>query len=921
MSVPAPAPSHARLAELFEQLSSQPPAAREAALAACDADTQQRLRRLLAADALQHDPLAAAVAGQAEVLAATAAQGARIGAYRVLRELGAGGMGAVLLAERADGQFTQQVAIKLIRGFPTEDGRRRLRQERQILAQLDHPNIAHLVDGGETADGQPFVVMEFVDGLGLLEHVVRHAPGLAARLALFDRVASAVQHAHERLVIHRDIKPGNVLVRADGEPKLLDFGVAKLVDLSAGSDPRQSSTRVWTPGYASPEQQAGGLVTTASDVFGLGVLLRELLSGERAPGRPVQPPPGFVALPLDADLRGILAKAAAELPAQRYPTVEALQADLRRWREGRPVRAAPDSAWYRSRKFLARHRLGALLVLAALIATAAFVWRLQHERERALAAEQRATQALQAAERSAATARSALGFLASALAAAMPEHALSSQVGVRDLLDHARTGLDAQALDPRVRQTMQRLLGRLYGSLGEPRIAVALFEAGLAGAEVQQRDEALALADDLDGHASALAALERGQESLQVARRSAGLRQRFAPDDAEQEMRALDQLALGHYRVHDYPHAEQAWTRVIAIAATMPVPPADVVTNAHQALASMLAQQGEHGRALALAEQGLAFADGRIAAGSPLRVNLLRIRGESLGASGRPDEAERVLREAIALQERSVGAGGIRLGSLYNGLGVALNDLGRYREAVEALQHARELEAQAGGAPGEGAIGLSNLAATLESAGDYGRALELSAQALALLDQGGSADDELTRRMLARNHARTLALAGEPARALGLLEDLRGRARVLDGEDSFEFAMTTWQAALAARRMHDPGRGLPLLAESRQRFGALLPDAHPVFAYALRAESAFALMQRDPERAEQAQRQAIGRLAGAGLPVELAIARAELAAILFERGERAAAGTELAAALPVLREALLPGEVSRAAAEGLAARL
>jgi eukaryotic-like serine/threonine-protein kinase len=921
MKVADPALAHDRLVALFEQITALDAPGREAALAACDADTRARLLRLLAADAQDEDRLAELVAGQAEALFGTAARGTRLGAYRVLRELGAGGMGSVLLGERADGQFSQQVAIKLIRGFPTSEGRRRLRQERQILAQLEHPNIAHLVDGGETDDGQPFVVMEFVDGLGLLEHIARHGPALAARLVLFDRIAAAVQHAHERLVIHRDIKPANVLVRADGEPKLLDFGVAKLVDLSAASDPRQTSTRVWTPGYASPEQQAGALVTTASDVYALAVLLREMLTGERAPGQPGTPPPGFLALALDRDLRGILAMASAQAPGQRYATVEAFRADLQRWRDGRPVRAAPDSAWYRARKFLVRHRLGTLLVLFAVIGTAAFVWRLQHERERALAAEQRATQALQAARQSAATAGSALDFLATALAAAMPEQALSSQVSVRELLDHARQGLDAGQLDPQVQQSMQRLLGRLYLSLGEPRIAAELFEAGLQGAQAQQREDALALADDLDGHASALAALERGADSLQLAQRSAELRGRFAAEEPEQEIRALNQLGLGHYRVQDHVSAEDAWTRVITIAATLPSPPADVVTNAYQTLASMLAMQGEHARALVLSEQGLAFADGHLPPGSPLRVSLMRIRGEALGSNGRPDQAEVVLREAIALQERSVGTRGVRLSALYNGLGIALNDLGRYREAVEALQHSRSLESEASGAPMEEAIGLANLASTLESAGDYAQALALFEQALAKLDASGAAADDLTRRMMTRNHARSLALAGEHARATERLADLRQRARMLDGEDSFEYAMTTWQATLAARHARDPGRGLPLLEESRQRFAALLPDDHPVFAYLLRASAAFAVMQGALDQAEHAQRQAVARLDQAHLPVEVAIARAELAGVLAERQQHAAARGELAAALPVLREVMLPQERSRAAAETLASRL
>jgi serine/threonine protein kinase len=915
--------THAELAAWFERLVALPPGERATLMAECEPTLRARLERLLAADAAPEDPLGEAVAAVAQVFETPVApSGTRLGAYRVLRELGAGGMGSVLLAERADGQFRQQVAIKLIRGFPTEDGRRRLRLERQILAQLDHPHIAHLLDGGETDDGQPFVVMEYVDGLPLLEHVARHAPSLAARVALFDRIAAAVQHAHERLVIHRDLKPGNVLVRADGTPKLLDFGVAKLVDLSAASDPRQTSTRVWTPGYASPEQQAGGLVTTASDVYGLAILLREMLCGEREAGVRSTTPENFLALALDADLRGILAKASAHEPSQRYPTVEALRADLARWREGRPVRAAPDTAWYRARKFVLRHRVGVTLALAVAIGTLALVWRLEQERGRALAAEARARIALESAERDASTARAALAFLNDAFAGAMPERAMSTQVSVRDLLDHARAQLESRAdQDATLRQPMQRMLGHLYHSLGEPTIAVELFATGLDGARAETRPEALALADDFDGHASALGALERGAESLAVAQAAAGLRRRFAPDDPVQELRALDQLAVGYYRIQDYARAGELWNQVITLAATVPDPPVDILSNAYQAYGSMLVSEGEGARALEMAEAGQAFVDRHLPPDSPLRVNLMRTRAEALVQLGRPDEAEPVLRAAIALQERSVGARGIRLAALHNGLGLALNELGRYREALDAFRRGSELDRAAGGPPMEDAISLGNIAAVMESAGDYPAALEHFERALAAADRSALAPDALARRMLERNHARCLALAGEHARAGERLADLRRRARGIDGEASFEYAMTTWQSVVLARRMRDPQAGLPLLDETRRRFAALLPESHPIFAHAARADAAFAQMRGDLVHAEREQRAALGRLEAAGVrPVDIAIARAELAAILHARGDAAAAKALLDQAMPVLRAALLPQEVNRAAAEALLTR-
>jgi len=364
----------------FDRLAALEPAARERELAllALDPDTERTLRDLLAADGDDDQGLRDALEQAArrlqdDVVPPTAA-GARIGPWRVLREIGSGGMGTVFLAERADGAFAQQVAIKLLRGFPTEDGKRRLRREREILAALDHPHIARLLDGGETPDGQPYLVMEYVDGVPLTEWLAG-APARDARLALFDALCAAVAHAHRQLVVHRDLKPGNVLVRADGTPKLLDFGVARLADL----DGETESTRVASAGWASPEQRAGGAITTASDVYSLGVLLRVLLGGRNDLDE-------AHAMPLaDAELRGVVAMATAADPAARYPGVEALREDLVRWREGRPLKAARDSGWYRARKFIARHRIAVAAALVFSSATTLFVLGLQRAAEEARA--------------------------------------------------------------------------------------------------------------------------------------------------------------------------------------------------------------------------------------------------------------------------------------------------------------------------------------------------------------------------------------------------------------------------------------------------------------------------------------------------------------------------------------------------------
>jgi eukaryotic-like serine/threonine-protein kinase len=401
-----------------------------------DADDHQLLLELLEADRREGDPILQAVSDSAANFDRSPVT--RLGAWRLLGEIGAGGMGTVFLAERADGQFDRQVAIKLLRGFPTQDSMRRLRQERQILAGLDHPNIARLLDGGETGDGQPWLAMEYVDGMSLLEYAGRNAPTLGERLRLFDAMLNAIEHAHQHLIIHRDLKPANVMVSGEGIVKLLDFGIARLID-EGEEGVGATSTRVFSRGYASPEQREGRTITTASDIYSLGVMLHELLTGRRTAAE--QASSLVESLKLDADLAGILARACAAKPEDRYVSAGEFRDDLDRYRAGRPVRAARMTRAYRLRKFLGRHRLGTAVALLAALVVAAFVWQLDRERERALVAESATRRALLASERDAASARASLQFLTDAFSAASPDQAMSRQVSVPELLDAARARL------------------------------------------------------------------------------------------------------------------------------------------------------------------------------------------------------------------------------------------------------------------------------------------------------------------------------------------------------------------------------------------------------------------------------------------------------------------------------------------------
>ena len=408
-----------RCEELFHAALPLPAQDRERLLRnTCAEDPELRgdVERLLAAHARAGDfistPAVAALGGDGIDINW---EGRFIGPYRVVREIGRGGMGAVYLAERADGQYEQRVALKVIkRGMDTEQVLARFRAERQILASLDHPNIARLLDGGSTDQGTPFFAMEYIEGEPIDAWAGRRDLLVEERLRLFLQVCSAVSYAHQHLVVHRDIKPLNILVTADGVPKLLDFGIAKV--LHEGVDEVTSTVtgmRLLTPEYASPEQVEGQHATTASDVYSLGVVLYELLTG-RSPYRlrsrtpldvveavrttdPERPSAAGGTQKLRRRLRGdldtILLTALRKEPARRYQSVEQFAGDVRRHLDGLPVRARPDTFGYRAGKFVRRNRMpvtaGVLLVLTLLGGSAATAYQAQQARAAQARAERR----------------------------------------------------------------------------------------------------------------------------------------------------------------------------------------------------------------------------------------------------------------------------------------------------------------------------------------------------------------------------------------------------------------------------------------------------------------------------------------------------------------------------------------------------
>ncbi|MEM8933758.1 MAG: serine/threonine-protein kinase, partial [Acidobacteriota bacterium] len=473
-----------RLDELFEHVSALPAdqqAARLDAECADDPALRAEVAALLDVDDSAETLLGGVIEAGLGWLSDGPPPPERLGPYRVVEEIGRGGLGTVYLAERDDAEFQMQVAIKVVRPeVRTPELEHRLLRERQILAGLEHPNIAHILDGGTTEDGAPFLVMERIEGEPITSHCRRHGLSIRDQLELFRAVCDAVHYAHRNLVLHRDLKPSNILVTDGGVPKLLDFGIAKVLHgdtpaVFATDTPTltRPGTRLLTPEYASPEQVLGRPLTTASDVYSLGVLLFELLTGER-PYRIDDPRPSEIERvvcgveperPRDVlwrrderplwgeDLDTIVAMALRKEPERRYASVEQLAEDLRRYSGDLPVLARRDSLGYRTTKFFRRHRVpvvAAALVLTTLL-TAVVVTTFQ-----ARVAEHESERAEMVAD-----------FLVDLFEISDPSRSRGATVTAREVLDQGARRLGWQLRDrPLLRTTLMTTIGRVYRQLG-----------------------------------------------------------------------------------------------------------------------------------------------------------------------------------------------------------------------------------------------------------------------------------------------------------------------------------------------------------------------------------------------------------------------------------------------------------------------
>ncbi len=747
------------------------PEARSAYLARAaegDTEVEGEVRSLLAADAEAERFLESP--GQvlgglgADGLDDGSVAGRRIGPYRLLRLLGQGGMGTVFLAARDDDEYRQQVALKVLsadRG--RAELRSRFRTERQVLANLVHPHIARLYDGGTTDDGRPYLVMEYVEGEPIDAYCDHQRLTIEERLTLFRDVCGAVDFAHRNLVVHRDLKPGNILVGEDGTPRLLDFGIAKLLDaerFGLTAKTTHSGMRPMTPGFASPEQIRGESITTATDVYALGVLLHRLLSG-RGPYRrdrglenaileqePVRPSTAVQQLGTTAEMGGPLPKDIAEArrttlrelqrglrgdldtivltalrkrPERRYGSAFALAEDLDRYRRSMPLLARPDTAAYRLQKFVRRNTvatgagvLGALVLLGFSMVT--FIQSVRLAEERDVARLERAK------------AEDVSSFLLQLFEESAPEQSRGEDVTMGEVLDRASSSIAELDDQPGVQGAALATMGRVYAALGRFDDARRL----LAEALVLQRRVL-------------------GDQHLDVAA-------------------TLAELAFAHLRKGDYQAAELAGREALAI------------------------------RRERLSSDDLAI---------PHSLNNL---GLILHNRGRYAEAEPMYREAIATTGRVLGPDASELQDVVGNLSILLHDLGDYEAAEVLYRRSIDLRLRNLG-PDHPGLGNSynNLAVLQHDKGDYEAAAKTYQQAIDLRRSVLGEDHPSLYRTIS-NYARLHHDQGDLDEAEKLYEQALEKHRVLLGDRHPWVARTIKQLGRLAF-----DRGDLVLAEQRYR--------------------------------------------------------------------------------------------------------
>ncbi|MCP4245523.1 MAG: serine/threonine protein kinase [bacterium] len=823
------------------------------------------------------------------------ALGAQIGAYRLDDVISSGGMGTVYRAVRVDQQLEQQVAVKIIRrGMASPEVLRRFRREAQTLARLEHPHVARFLDAGATDDGLPYLVMEYVPGQALDRYCDERRLKVRERLALFRKVCAAVHYAHQNLIVHRDLKPGNVLVTDEGLPKLLDFGIAKLLDpeeLAEFGDPTTTAARVMTPQYASPEQIRGEPTTTATDVYSLGVMLYELVTGHRPyevkakprnelerlicevePATPssaisriieiAQPDgttrritpdtvanqrddrPDRLRRRLTGDVDTIIMTALHKDPNRRYTSAEQLSEDLRRHLEGLPVQARPDTWSYRTAKFIRRNKVtvgAALLVFlslaAGVVGTSIGLARAQRARADAEAAR---TQAVADARK----AKWISEFLQDLLAAAEPyNEGVSTPIGT--VLEIAsvqlRSGLDEQ---PDVEAALHFTIGNAY----------------LILAEYERSNQHL-------------------QESLQLGRRALGDGDFLVAENLD----ALGRLATELGR---YAEAEEQYGASLAIYEKSRVEAGAEFAATLTNYANLLTRLGDLEKAEAVARKAIDTYTRLEGDDAPGLRHPLATRAKIAYARGKYDDAVAAYRDLLHRCLSQYGPRHPAVAGASSNLAVALQSAGHLEEARSLLRQALNVDRELlGGDHPHVAIRINNLANVVLAAGDHEQAEQLFREALAL--QTAVYDTDHPAVMTTRgNLAQTLSRSGRHGDAEPIIRQvLESRRRTLGQEHpDVAVSLSNLAGSLLQQRKYDAAA--PIAHEALAIRRRVLGDSHPDVATSIMIVGGILRETGEYSQAEEFFREARQAFIASIGPrhVQVAIATANIAGALAAQG-------------------------------------
>jgi serine/threonine protein kinase/Tfp pilus assembly protein PilF len=862
-----------RIQSVFEEVIDIPPQERAGRLAnSCGSDSELKrsVESLLASDERTADPLLNAISEAAESLLTDQQDrlvGTRIGHYRIVSVLGHGGMSTVYRGERDDAQYRQTVAVKVLHFTALHPRlRNRLQSERHILATLAHPSISRLIDSGELDDGTPYLVMEYVDGETIDSYCDSRTLFIRERLELFVQVCAAVQFAHRNLVVHRDIKAANILVTGEGVPKLLDFGIAKLLapeSLSHTVPVTRLQERILTPENAAPEQVLGRSITTATDIYGLGVLLYQLLTGrspyrllsysqlqlERAicmddPMRPSQivvaklgqetdadrsrisdrrglSPPRLRAR-LSGDLDAIVAMAMRKEPDRRYPSVEAFADDLNRHLLGQPVRARQGDWRYNSAKFLRRHLLPVLAVIAAFVGLAAIAGVTLWQNHRIELAREATAQERDRAQQVSA-------FLVDVFSEADPFKAQGHEATARELLDRgAARIMDNTVLQPEVRAQLLESIGLAYRRKGDSDRAIPLFEQAVA----IRRSE-----HPIDSHrtAAALANLARAlTDGGNLVSAEAYLQQALdlsKSGDSSPSVETADILVqFAQFELSaksDQPRATKLFTEALGVYRSALGNQHLSVAETLSGLASAASWANDYASAERYERQAIAIYQATVSRNYPDHAVAMASLGYILAQRGQYHEAEQLLTEAFQIERNVFGENSDRLAMIKSHFSLLYERSGDEVRAIKAAQDAIAIETKVHGADHfMTGYYLDTLADLYLKTGDLVRAEDTARQALTIFSK--SLPDQHLYVASARQTLGEVLLARG---ALGVAEtELRTAVDIntsLVGADHWRTARSAASLGWALIKNDKADQGELMLVAARTQLLSTVGAAHP----------------------------------------------------------------------------------------------